>query len=114
MVQEQVADGSLTMGHARAILAFPTANKQAAIARKAIAQGLSVRQVEKLANESKAKKSTDTKTSRDPNIAELEDELRRSLGTRVQLKSKSGGKGKIEIEYYNLDELERLLEFFRG
>lgn len=114
VVQEQVADGSLSMGHARAILAFPTANAQMGIARKIIAQGLSVRQVEKLANNAKVEKPPATKPSRDPNIVQLEDELRRSLGTKVQVKNQSGGKGKIEIEYYNLDELERLLEIFRS
>lgn len=114
VVQEQVADGSLSMGHARAILAFPTASAQIAIARKIIAQGLSVRQVEKLANASKAERNTATAVPRDPNIAQLEDDLRRALGTKVQLKAQQGGKGKIEIEYYNLDELERLLALFRS
>ncbi len=114
VVQEQVADGSLSMGHARAILAFPTVSAQLSIARKIIAQGLSVRQVEKLANESKAKKAADSKAPRDPNITQLEDELRRSLGTRVHLKNQKDGKGKIEIEYYNLDDLERLLDILRA
>lgn len=115
VIQEQVADGSLSMGHARAILAFPTAAAQIAVARKIIAQGLSVRQVEKLANETKASQTPpSTKAPRDPNISQLEDELRRSLGTKVQLKTQQGGRGKIEIEYYNLDELERLLEIFRA
>ncbi len=114
VVQEQVADGSLSMGHARAILAFPTASAQVSIARKIIAQGLSVRQVEKLANASKAERNTAAAAPRDPNIAQLEDDLRRALGTKVQLKTQQGGKGKIEIEYYNLDELERLLALIRN
>lgn len=114
VVQEQVADGSISMGHARALLAFPTANAQMAIARKIVAQGLSVRQVEKLANEKKSARTTAEQPSRDPNIVQLEDELRQSLGTKVQLRNKAGGKGKIEIEYYNLDELERLLAILRG
>ena len=114
VVQEQVADGSLSMGHARAILAFPTTAAQVAIARKIIAQGLSVRQVEKLANESKTAQTPTPKTPRDPNIAQLEDELRHSLGTKVQLKTQQGGKGRIEIDYYTLDELERLLEILRN
>ena len=113
-VQEQVARGDLSMGHARAILAFPTVAAQIAIARKIITQGLSVRQVEKLANEKKSGDTPSGRAARDPNIVQLEDELRRSLGTKVQLKNQSGGKGKIEIEYYNLDELERLLEILRG
>ncbi len=114
VVQEQVADGSLSMGHARAILAFPTASAQVTIARKIIAQGLSVRQVEKLATASKAERNTAAPAPRDPNIAQLEDDLRQALGTKVQLKAQQGGKGKIEIEYYNLDELERLLSLFRS
>jgi ParB family chromosome partitioning protein len=113
VVQEQVADGSLSMGHARALLALPTAAAQAAAARKIVKEGLSVRQAEKLAEEGsgKAKKEAPKK---DPNIAALEDSLRRSLGTKVALKATAPDRGRIEIEYYSHDELERLLALLRG
>lgn len=113
-VQNFVADGSLSMGHARAILAIESASGQMNAARKIIAGGLSVRQAEKLATEQKTGGGAAPKPAKDPNIAQVEDELRRSLGTKVQLKTGQGGRGKIEIEYYNLDELERLLDVLRG
>ena len=113
-VQAFLADGSLSMGHARALLSIDSAAGQIGAARKIITQGLSVRQAEKLAAEKKTEKDTPPKPKKDPNIAELEDELRRRLGTKVQLKTQQGGKGRIEIEYYDLDELERLLAMLRG
>lgn len=116
VVQEQVADGSLSMGHARAILAVESPADQATLARKAVAEGLSVRQVEQLAARAAEGKGR-TKTApppKDPNIAQVEDDLRRRLGTKVFLKSQgASGRGKIEIEYYSGDELERLLDLLR-
>jgi ParB family chromosome partitioning protein len=113
-VQAFVADGSLSMGHARALLSIETTAGQINAARKIIAQGLSVRQAEKLAADQKNIKDAPVKPRKDPNIAQLEDELRRSLGTKVQLRAKDGGRGTIEIEYYTLDDLERLLEMLRS
>jgi ParB family chromosome partitioning protein len=113
VVQEQVADGSITMGHARALLALPTASQQIAAARRIIKEGLSVRQAEKLAEGAKPGPPREAK-KKDPNIAALEDSLRRSLGTKVALKSTSPEKGRIEIEYFSLDELERIIVVLRG
>lgn len=112
VVQEQVSDGSLTMGHAKALLAIESPEGQISAARKIIKQGLSVRQAEQLAaqNSPKAKKTS----VKDPNVAQIEDSLRRSLGTKVALKTGKSGRGKIEIEYYSLDELDRLLKLFRA
>ncbi len=112
VVQEQVADGSLTMGHAKALLAIESPEGQIAAARKIVKQGLSVRQAEQLAaqNSPKAKKVS----AKDPNVAQIEDSLRRSLGTKVALRTGKSGRGKIEIEYYSLDELDRLLKLFRA
>jgi ParB family chromosome partitioning protein len=107
-VQAMVADGVITMGHARALLAFDTPEAQSAACRKIVEQGLSVRQTEKLTAppEPKEKKPEPPK---DPNIASLEDDLRRRLGTKVTLRTAAKNRGKIEIEYYNLDDLERIL-----
>lgn len=110
-VQDAVSNGDISMGHARAILALDTPQKQIAACRKAVAEGLSVRQVEKMAAPPKPKPGPATK---DPNIASIEDDLRRALGTRVSLRSSGNNRGKIEIEYFNLDELERLLGLLRS
>jgi len=111
-VQDMVARGDLMMGHARALLAIESAAEQSRAARKVVAQGLSVRQAEKLA--SGAKPQPRKPEPKDPNVASIEDELRRALGTKVSVKTRKNHRGRIEIEYYNLDELERLLSFFRG
>ncbi len=115
VVQEMVADGSLTMGHARAVLAIESPERQAAAARKVVAEGLSVRQAERLASESGAKtRPAKPASPPDPHVAELQDELRRRLGTRVTVKPGADGRGKIEIEYFGPDEFERLLALLRG
>ncbi len=110
-IQTQVAEGELTMGHAKALLSLPSAQAQLAAARSITTQGLSVRQAEKLANGAKAAAAAKkAPAAKDPNIASIEDRLRRKLGAKVTLKSPDGKRGKIEIEYYSLDELERLLD----
>lgn len=112
-VQDRVSEGSLSMGHARALLALDDPAAISAACRKVISEGLSVRQVEQMASAEKAKKKPGAPKPKDPNISHLEDELRRSLGTKVALKHSSSGGGKIEIDYYNLDELDRILEMLR-
>ncbi len=116
VVQEQVADGSLTMGHARALLAIESVAGQIAAARKIIKEGLSVRQAEKLAVASKeaAGNGSKKRVEKDPNIVQVEDDLRRHLGAKVALRQGQNGRGKIEIEYFDADELERLLSVLRG
>lgn len=115
VVQEMVADGSLSMGHARALLAIEDGQAQLKAARKIVKEGLSVRQSERLAASSKGQGGGGGGPSQpDPHITHIEDQLRRALGTRVRLQEKTGGKGKIEIEYYSAEELERLLTVLRG
>ncbi len=111
-VQARVAEGAISMGHARALLALESPEAQSAACRKIIEEGLSVRQTERLASppEPKEKKPARPK---DPNIAGLEDELRRRLGTKVSLRASGRNRGRIEIEYFNLDDLERILEILR-
>lgn len=113
-VQQAVARGAISMGHARALLALPTAKEQSAACRMILEKDLSVRQAEKLASPPQHKEHSTP--PRDPNISALEDELRRSLGTRVILRTqgKDKSKGKIEIEYYTLDDLERILDLLRS
>jgi len=112
-VQDYVADGALTMGHARALLAIASAEGQRAAARKTIAQGLSVRETEKLAA-SPGKRLKPLPVRRDPNVVQIEDDLRRRLGAKVNIRTMKKNQGKIEIEYYNLDDLDRILSLLRG
>lgn len=106
-----VNDSSLSMGHARAILSIEGKTNQIEAARKIIRKGLSVREAEELSRNWDSGKQAKLKPQgkKDPQIASLEEKLIRSLGTKARIHHK-GKKGKIEIEYYSLDELDRLLE----
>ena len=115
-VQDHVVKGDITMGHARALLALESADRQRTACRKIIEEGLSVRQTERLVNPGSAKGKTATPTSstaRDPHVAQVEDDLRRRFGTKVHLRSDKNNRGKIEIEFFNLDDLERILEMLK-
>jgi len=110
-VKSWVAEGSLSIGHAKAILQIEDTQSQIAVARRIIKKGLNVREAEAL---SKRAVSHTTRPKahpwKDPQIASLEEKLMRSLGTKVRLIHKGKRGGRIEIEYYSLDELDRLLE----
>ena len=111
-VKKWIAEGSLSMGHAKALLQLENKQLQINIARKIIHDGLSVRATEALCKKSISgalpAKRVPTK---DPQVASLEEKLIQSLGTKVHLKHRSNKKGgKIEIEYFSLEELDRLLE----
>ena len=109
-IKRFVNDGSLSMGHARAILSIEGKPNQLEAARRIIHRGLSVRETEGLAKKWSAgagKKALHQK--RDPQIEALQEKLIRSLGTKVRIRHR-GRKGRIEIEYYSLDEMERLLD----
>ena len=113
-IKKFVNEGSLSMGHARAILSIEGKPNQLEAARRIIHKGLSVRETETLAkkwNTGAKKKIVHHK--KDPQIESLQEKLIRSLGTKVRIHHK-GKKGKIEIEYYSLDELERLLDILMG
>lgn len=111
-VKKHVQTGEISMGHARALLSLPTKAAQVALARKVIDKGLSVRETEALCKRLENPHVKKTKI-KDPNITALEERLRQSLGTRVNIKHR-GKRGKIEIEYYSLEELDRLLEVLEG
>ncbi len=109
-IKKFIDDGTLSMGHARAILSVEGKANQLEVARRIIHKGLSVRETEALARRwsAGARKKT-VHRKKDPQIESLQEKLIRSLGTKVRIHHK-GKKGKIEIEYYSLDELERLLD----
>ncbi len=114
-VRDYVQEGKLTNGHARAIAGIADETMQVAVADKAVEEGLSVREVENLAKtigEPKLKKQKQ-KRIKSPDVLKVEEELKVVLGTKVNLKH-SGNKGKIEIEYYNREDLERLIDFLRS
>ena len=114
-VQLLLAERRLSMGHARAILGLPTPELQLQLAEKAAAQGFSVRQVEHTVQKVNEPRDPDAKAiHQDPNVKAAIAELESALGTRVRIVEKSEQRGRIEIEYYSQDELNRLYEFILG
>lgn len=111
-VKKFIAAGSLSIGHAKALLSIEEEKSQTAIAKKAVDDGLSVRATETLCKKGLTPPSRPkARPPKDPQVASLEEKLIQSLGTKVHLIHKSNKKGgRIEIEYYSLEELDRLLE----
>lgn len=118
-VQLLLAEHRVSMGHARAILGLAIPEEQVEIAEKAVAQGLSVRQVEALVQERTSDRKSGKSGKRrdalvDPNVKAAVDQLERTLGTRVRIVELSDSRGRIEIEYYSQAELDRLFEQIVG
>ncbi len=107
-VQNLVEIRELEMGHARALLALPM-TAQPAAAHEVIRRGLSVRETERLVKRLAAGRSKKTEQPTDPNVRSLEKELTDKLGARVSIRQSASGKGKLEILYNNLDELDGIL-----
>lgn len=113
-IKEMLSQGSLTAGHGRALLSVSQEKEQLTIAHKIVAEGLSVRLVEAMVQKKQGTKAPAHKhAERDANMLQLERELKEKLGTKVKI-NMSGKKGKIEIEYYSREELERLIELLRS
>ena len=112
-VKDSIADGRLSAGHGRTLITLKNEDERKALWERIISEGLSVREAEKLAaEEDKPKKRKPAKKRKDPNVTRVEEELKASLGTKVTINN-TGNKGKIEIEYYSKDELERLIELLK-
>jgi ParB family chromosome partitioning protein len=112
-VRQMLIDGQLTMGHARAILALPTDELRRKLANRAMAGRLSVREVEKLVRRylSSTGQAKGTARSKPAHILDLENKLTNHLGTRVGIETrKNSQRGKIVIEFYSLDEFDRITE----
>lgn len=115
-VQDLVASGKLSAGHARALLKLSEESQQRELADRCIRDGLSVRQIEeitkpgmKAAGASSALPSGKTgSVTLDPNVKAAISELERVLGTRVRIQEKGRDKGTIEIEYYSAQDLDRI------
>lgn len=113
-IKEEIVKGNISMGHAKAILAVEGSSMQRDLARRIIQKGLSVREAEGLAAEISAEGEKRGKSKRQApkRATELEDELGRVLGTKVNVKDRNG-KGRIEISYFTADERERLIDILR-
>lgn len=112
-VKEELIKGSITMGHARALLAIESHSAQTSLLRAIITGGLSVREAEALASAGAAATEKRPKKEMRSAHSPLEDELRTIFGTKVALKDRKG-KGRIEINYFSADERERILDMLRS
>ena len=113
-VQQMVVDEKISTGHARALLAVEDKEQQYTLANKIFDEKLSVRETERLMKnfqkEKENKKSQ--KTENEFIYKGIEEKIKMILGTKVTVNHKKNNKGRIEIEYYSNEELERLLELF--
>lgn len=114
-VQEYLLAGKLDMGHARALLGL-AAGAQTAAAARVVAQGLSVRDTERLVHHLAHPGKTRMKRAAravDPDVARLAESLAESLGAKVAIEAKQDGSGRLVISYSSLDELDGILAKFR-
>lgn len=112
-IKDMLIEGKLSMGHARAILALPTEQLRRTLANKALAGRLSVREIERIVQNylDDTKKTAPQKKEKAAHVVDLEEQLQRILGTKVRIESgRRANKGRIVIEYYSLDDFERLTE----
>lgn len=115
-VREQLMQGALDMGHARALLSLPVL-KQIEVAKLVAEKGLSVRETEKLVQALLAGQPAPTAIVQkkvDPDLARLQEDLSDKLGAKVQIASGRKGRGKVTIEYASLDQLDSLLALLRN
>lgn len=117
-VQQMVIDELITTGHARTLLAISDNEKQFALAQQIFDEKLSVRETEKLIKKIQNPKNETPKNQEDSSMAvfyeDMEQKLKNIMGTKVSISHKDNKKGKIEIEYYSNDELERIVELFQS
>lgn len=110
-VQKMLIDGSISAGHARALLGLEIQEEQLLTAQKIVAENLSVRQTEDLVrqiNNPPKSKKTSLKIKNSVFYKDLERRMTEALGTKVKINQKEQGKGRIEISYFSEDELDRI------
>ncbi|WP_148411594.1 ParB/RepB/Spo0J family partition protein [Murimonas intestini] len=115
-VQQMVIDDMISTGHARALLALEDKDQQYHVATRIFDEKLSVRETERLMKSLQSREQKEVKKKPEIENAfiykDIEEKIKGILGTKVYVNHKTGNKGKIEIEYYSNEELERLLELF--
>jgi len=111
-VQQMVIDEMLTTGHARALLSIEDSKQQYAIAQQIFDEKLSVRDVEKLVKNlnKPAKPKKVTEKNLEVFYQDIEEKLKQVLGTKVSISAKENGSGKLELEFYNNDDLDKFVE----
>ena len=113
-IQRAVRDGSLSMGHARALISLEQVDQQLYAYRETLEKGLSVRQTEALVKALQAERPTKPAVSKTAKLPaaykRIEDNMASHFSTKVALDRKASGKGSVVIEFYSDDDLERIME----
>ncbi len=109
-IQVMVQSGKLSAGHGRALLAIPDKETRIAAAKRVVEEGLTVRQAEELGKTSAKPRKKKAQSSSASEYPDIEKDLAEKFGTKVKIKGKE--KGKIEIEYYNMEDLIRIIDLF--
>jgi len=118
-VRRMLGDGALSMGHARALLSLDHPGRITDVARRAVAEGWSVRRVEEYTRKASRTPSPPTEAPRggppaDPGAQLLEQTLQERLGTRVSLRSNDAGAGEIRIPFRSADDFDRVFQLITG
>ena len=117
-IQDGVRKDKISMGHARALIALPNERMQLRLYEKITDGGLSVRKVEDIVRAAQQPKKKSGPHKEDggasASIQSLEEQLRLAHGTKVKVKIKGSGRGEIVVEYYSLDDFDRLMDLFTG
>ncbi|MBU9725733.1 ParB/RepB/Spo0J family partition protein [Diplocloster modestus] len=115
-VQQMIIEEKITTGHARTLLAFEDPEQQLAVANEVFDKKLSVRETEKLVKQyQNQKQKIAVEPLRDEVIYKnIEEKMKSIIGTKVSINRKDNNKGRIEIEYYSSEELERIMELFES
>lgn len=117
-VQQMVIDDLISTGHARALLGIADNEQQYVLAQQIFDEKLSVRETEKLVKKLQKQKPEKLKQPVDDSMSvfyeDMEQKLKAIMGTKVAIHQKDNQKGKIEIDYYSTDELERIMELFQS
>jgi ParB family transcriptional regulator, chromosome partitioning protein len=111
-IKQEVRQDRLSMGHARTLLAVEHLPTQLSLSQRIIKRKLSVRELEKIVQNFKAKQQSSEKQpqSKDPNIKRLESSLSHHFSTKVSIRENAAGSGRLELHFHSLEELNRLLE----
>ena len=113
-IQDALRKGAISMGHARTILGIKTLDEQGRIFKRAVTQHLSVRELENIVSKRTGLTRRRKKPGlRDPHLMTLEEQLQRILGTKVRIIA-GRKRGRIILEYYSLDDLERILKLLKS
>ncbi len=126
-IKEFVSRNLISAGHARAIISLEGEKERIGLARRIVEQKLTVRETEDIVQRLRLKRAPSgrrvVEKRKSPELIELEEELQKALGTKVRIKCRGSGglstrgggfRGKIEIEYYSLEDLERIIELLRS